>query len=119
MQVQIRHLGGEDVSLDDCASFSIPMGEAIEASELITQAYVLEISSPGITEELNTDREFQTFKGFPVEVLTFDKESQSQVHLAGLLNEKSKDELQINIKGRLKTIPINSVISVKLTTSTG
>ena len=41
MQVQIRHADGADVSLDECASFSAPMSEAIETSKLTNEAYAL------------------------------------------------------------------------------
>ena len=70
LEVQIRHSSGADVSLDDCAGFSGVLGDALEASTLLTEAYVLEISSPGIGDQLIEDRDFQTFRGFPVEVLT-------------------------------------------------
>ena len=68
LEVQIRHSSGADVSLDDCAGFSGVLGDALEASTLLTDAYVLEISSPGIGDQLSSDRDFQTFRGFPVEV---------------------------------------------------
>ena len=65
LQIQIRRSNGADVSLDDCAGFSAPMGEAIEGSSLLTEAYVLEISSPGIGDRLQSDRDFQTFRSYP------------------------------------------------------
>ena len=118
MQVQIRHLGGEDVSLDDCARFSAPMEEAIETSNLLNQAYVLEISSPGISAQLEKDRDFRTFKGFPVEV-TFKDDKNFKHRKTGLLHERSSDHLQINIKGQIKRIPRQNILEVRLTTPTG
>ena len=116
--VQIRHSGGGDVSLEECASFSEPMGQAIETSELINEAYVLEVSSPGINDQLNSDRDFQTFKGFPVEI-TFQDQKSSPLHRTGLLHERSKDYVHLNIKGRISKIPRNDVIEVRLTSPTG
>ncbi len=118
MQVQIRHAGGEDVSLDDCASFSTPMEEAIESSQLLTEAYVLEISSPGINETLLTDRDFQTFRGFPVEVI-FNNEQHSKMSRKGLLHERSKDYVLLNIKGRMSRIPREEVTDVRLISPSG
>ena len=69
VQIQIRRSSGDDVTLDDCAGFSAPMGEALENSAVLTEAYVLEISSPGIGERLQTDRDFQTFRRYPVDVI--------------------------------------------------
>ncbi len=118
MQVQIRHAGGGDVSLEDCASFSEPMGEAIETSQILNEAYVLEISSPGINEQLLSDRDFQTFRGFPVEV-NYNDEKESEVYRTGLLHERTIDHVHLNIKGKINRIPRKNVIGVKLISPTG
>jgi len=114
LEVQIRHNSGADVSLDDCAGFSGVLGDALEASTLLTDAYVLEISSPGIGEQLSSDRDFQTFRGFPIEVHHRDK-GETEQRLEGLLLERDADTLQINIRGRVKRIPRDCVIGVRLT----
>ena len=114
LEVQIRHSNEADVSLDDCAGFSGVLGDALEASSLLTDAYVLEISSPGIGDQLSSDRDFETFRGFPVEVNHRDKDDSEQ-RLEGLLLERDADTLQINIRGRIKRIPRDCVIDVRLT----
>ena len=115
LEVQIRHRSGADVNLDDCANFSGILGEALENTQLLTEAYVLEISSPGIGEQLSSDRDFQTFRGFPVEVMFHDKNNVEN-SLEGLLLERNEETLQINIRGRIKSIPRAQVINVRLTT---
>ena len=114
LEVQIRHSNGADVSLDDCAQVSGVLGEALESSALLNEAYVLEISSPGIGEQLATDRDFQTFRGFPVEVTHRDS-NDAEHRLDGLLLERDDESLQINIRGRIKRIPRDQVIGVRLT----
>ncbi len=115
LEVQIRHNSGSDVSLDDCAEFSTVLGEALESSELLKEAYVLEISSPGIGEQLSDDRDFKTFRGFPVEASFRDKDG-SKKRIEGLLLERDETTLQINIQGRIKRLPRDCVIAVRLTT---
>ena len=114
LEVQIRHCRGADVSLDDCAGLSGVLGDALEASTLLTDAYVLEISSPGIGDQLSSDRDFETFRGFPVEVHYRDMDDSEQ-RLEGLLLERDADTLQINIRGRIKRISRDYVIGVRLT----
>ena len=114
LEVQIRHSSGADVSLGDCAGFSSVLGDALEASSLLTDAYVLEISSPGIGDKLSSDRDFETFRGFPVEVHHRDKDDSEQ-RVEGLLLERDADTLQINIRGRIKRIARDCVIGVRLT----
>jgi ribosome maturation factor RimP len=114
LEVHIRRRNGVDVNLDDCAGFSGTLGEALESAQLLTEAYVLEISSPGIGETLSSERDFQTFRGFPVEVVHRDRDDTEQ-RLEGLLLERDEDTLQINIRGRIKRLPRDHVLSVRLT----
>ena len=76
---------------------------------------MLEISSQGVSDELTSERDFKTFKGFPVNVELNQANSKIKI-LKGLLYEKSKDYLAINIKGKIKKIPFNEVIKVSLST---
>ena len=118
VQIQIRRSNGDDVTLDDCAGFSAPMGEALENSAFLSEAYVLEISSPGIGEQLQSDRDFQTFRRYPVDVIQRDTEGTQQRH-SGTLLERTEDLIRISIHGRIKQISRDSVISVELTSPTG
>ena len=68
IEIVIKKSNGDDVSLDDCATFNNPAAEEIEKSNLLNCSYVLEISSQGVSDELTSDRDFKTFKGFPVNV---------------------------------------------------
>ena len=115
LEVHIRRSNGADVSLDDCAGFSGRLGDALEEAQLLAEAYVLEISSPGIGETLFSDRDFQTFRGFPVEVVHRDSDDAEQL-LEGLLLGRDDDTLQINVRGRIKRLPRDHVLSVRLTT---
>jgi len=117
LQVMVQKADGSDISLDECACLSTPMGEAIEASGLLPDAYVLEISSPGIGEELHEDRDFRSFRGFPVEVRYRDPKG-AEVRREGLLLERDADSLHLNMRGRTKRIPRGDVIAVRLVTPT-
>ena len=118
MQIQIRLKGGGDVSLDDCARFSKPMEEALETSQQFQDHYVLEISSPGIGVSLLSDRDFASFRGFPVEVY-LQKSNGPEMCKAGLLLERSSKHVHLNIKGRIDRIPREEVVSVRLTHAKG
>ena len=117
IQVQIRLQGGGDVSVDDCSHLTNPIAESIESSKLINAHYVLEISSPGLNDILETDKEFETFKGFPIEVSTRNK-AKSPAIKSGLLHTRSKDHLLINVKGKISKIPRENVMQVKLISPT-
>ena len=115
IEITIKKTNGDDISLDDCALFNAPASEVIENSNLLNCSYVLEISSQGVSDELTSERDFKTFKGFPVNVELNQKNSKLKF-LNGLLYEKSKDYLAINIKGKIKKIPFDEVLKISLCT---
>ena len=115
IEIVIKKPNGDDISLDDCAVFNSPASEEIEKSNLLNCSYVLEISSQGVSDELTSERDFKTFKGFPVNVELNQKKSKIKF-LNGLLYEKSKDYLAINIKGKIKKIPFDEVLKINLCT---
>ena len=115
LEIFIKKTNGDDISLDDCALFNIPASEEIDNSNLLNCSYVLEISSQGVSDELTSIRDFKTFKGFPVNVELNQKNLKTKL-LNGLLYEKSKDYLAINIKGKIKKIPFDEVQKISLCT---
>ena len=115
IKIIIKKTNEEDITLDDCSRFNNPASNVIENSNLLKCAYVLEISSQGVSDELTSERDFKTFKGFPVNVELNQRNSQTKF-LNGLLYEKSKDYLAINIKGKIKKIPCKEVLKVSLCT---
>ena len=115
IEIFIKKTNGDDISIDDCAHFNNPASIEIENSNLLNCSYVLEISSQGVSDELTSERDFKTFKGFPVNVELNQKNSKIKF-LNGLLYEKSKDYLAINIKGKIKKIPFDEVLKISLCT---
>ncbi len=74
----------KDTSLDNCEQMSRQLEENLDAQGIIPYPYVLEISSPGLSENLENDQDFITFKGFPVLIETnipYKKSTQWQGNL--------------------------------------
>ena len=115
IEILIKRTDGEDISLDDCVLFNTPASKEIDDSNLLNCSYVLEISSQGVSDELTSERDFKTFRGFPVNVELNQKNSKKEF-LNGLLYEKTKDYLAINIKGKIKKIPFDEVLKISLCT---
>ena len=58
------------VGLDECASLSRAIGNAIETLDLIGSEYTLEVSSPGIGRDLSTENDWIRCVGRKLEVKT-------------------------------------------------
>ncbi len=102
-----------DTSLDDCERMSRALEAALDVSDLIPDAYALEISSPGISRILTIDREFVSFRGFPVMVQTSQPVSGHQ-ELLGSLIGRDETNVYLNQKGRTISLPRTLIIQVQL-----
>jgi len=112
LRVDIRNCTG-DTGLDDCERMSRALEEELDAMDIIPDAYVLEVSSPGISRQLTTDREFVSFKGFPVMVKTSEP-YEGHKEWRGQLIRRDETGVYLNQKGRAITIPRQMIIRVQL-----
>ena len=119
IQVNIRHKNPEKkITIDDCSLLSEHIDEAIQSSSILDQPFTLEISSEGVRDILIEEKDFQIFKGFPIEV-TYQDLKKIEQQTNGLLLKRTDYDLQINQKGQTKRIPVEDVIQVRLTTLSG
>ena len=119
IQVNIRHKNPDKkVTLDDCSILSQYIDEAIQCSSILDQPFTLQISSEGISDFLTEERDFKTFKGFPIEV-TYQDSKKIEQQTNGLLLKRTHNDLQINQKGKILRIPVEDIIQVRLTTPSG
>lgn len=102
-----------DTSLENCEQMSRILEEKLDLTEIIPGAYVLEISSPGISRTLTTDREFIAFKGFAVTIKTFAPYKNKKEWL-GRLQKRDDTAIHINQKGKAIAIPRELVAKVQL-----
>ena len=102
-----------DISLEDCEQMSRALESALDSTELLPDAYVLEVSSPGISRVLTTDREFISFKGFPV-IVTAAEPYAGQKEWTGQLIRRDESAVYINQKGRAIVIPRTLITKVQL-----
>jgi len=56
------------ITLDDCAVISDHIGRTLDAANIISQRYALEVSSPGINRPLKKEADYQRFIGERVDV---------------------------------------------------
>lgn len=112
LRVDIRN-PVQDTSLDDCERMSRALETSLDATDIIPDAYVLEISSPGISRHLSSDREFISFKGFTVLVNTSEP-YEGKSEWRGKLIKRDETSVYLNQKGRTFTIPRPLITRVQL-----
>ncbi|MGD1906985.1 MAG: ribosome maturation factor RimP [Leptolyngbyaceae cyanobacterium] len=113
LRIDIRNRHQADTGLDDCEQMSHALDEVLESSGLIPGAYVLEVSSPGISSTLLTDRDFIVFKGFMVEA-DLQETYKNKTTWIGQLTSRDETSLTLSQKGRSIKIPRDLVSAVRL-----
>ena len=74
LRVFVDKVGGID--LDDCQMLSEKLGEILDKDPIIENAYILEVSSPGIDRVLKKDKDFLREVGKKVDVTLYCRRTQ-------------------------------------------
>jgi len=106
LRILIDKKGG--VTLGDCENISRQLGALLDVKDLLKQAYVLEVSSPGVDRLLKTDRDYERSLGRRIQIwLSGAKPEQ----LTGKLVHQTATEVWVDVGGQVRTVPKNQVTS--------
>jgi ribosome maturation factor RimP len=101
------------ITLDDCESVSRPISELLDVEDPISEAYFLEVSSPGIDRILYNDNHLSTYNGIEV-VVKLAKLFEGKKQYEGVLSGFNQDEIIINNEGQEIKIPREKIKTVSL-----
>ena len=104
--------GDEGIDLDDCELISRKFSDILEEKDPITQAYRLEVSSPGIERPLKRTKDFQRFQGEKVQVKTFS-EVEGKKQFIGILQETTEETVTLDVDGTSIAIPRKQIGKAK------
>jgi ribosome maturation factor RimP len=101
------------VTLDDCTRVSQEVGRNLDIEDLIQAPYTLEVSSPGLTRSLKTEKDFIKYCYHWVKVKTFDP-IENRRSFKGKLLGVSENKIEIESDGGIFQIPLNNVAKANL-----
>lgn len=87
--------------------------EALEGTLNFLSRFEILVASPGVADTLRSDRDFISFKGFMVSVMTTEM-YKKKICFEGTLVERTDEFISISLKGRIVKIPRSLVQEVKL-----
>lgn len=87
----------EGVNINDCEHVSRAMSEILDREDYISDAYIFEVSSPGLGRTLKKEKHFEKSIGEKVEVKTY-KPINKQKEFEGILRAYDKDTITIEIE---------------------
>ena len=82
------------VNITDCENVSRALSDALDTEDFIPDAYILEVSSPGLGRALKKDRHLEKSLGAEVEVRTY-KPLDGQKEFAGVLKAYDRESITI------------------------
>jgi ribosome maturation factor RimP len=100
--------------LQECVEWNDRLGTAVEESGLISRAYSLEVSSPGLARPLKKRADFERFKGIDAIIKTAVA-LKNQRHFHGRIEGFENENLVLldRTSGIVK-IPLTEILSAKL-----
>ena len=101
------------VTLDDCTRISQEVGRSLDVEDVIQTPYTLEVSSPGLTRPLKTEKDFMKYRHRLVKVKTVDP-IQNRRQFKGRLLGVSENGVEIEVDGGIYQIPLSNVAKANL-----
>lgn len=103
------------MNVDDCAELSRALSAALEVEDPLRDAYVLEVSSPGLDRPLTSLIDFDTYEGYLARI-ELDRLIEGRKRFRGVLAGTDGDNIDINLDGEDETaqIPFNWISEAKL-----
>ena len=101
------------IMIDDCVTISRALEAKLDAEDFIEEAYILEVSSPGLTRKLEKDKDYDRSIGKLVFVKLY-KAEQGAKEFVGRLKEVDDKLLKLDIDGDEVVLDRNNISSARL-----
>nr|WP_296438878.1 ribosome maturation factor RimP [uncultured Acetatifactor sp.] len=103
----------EGVNIQDCENVSRALSDALDREDFIADAYVLEVSSPGLGRALKKEKHLQAAMGREVEIKLYKPVDKCR-EFAGVLEGVDKDSITILEGETARTFRRTDVAQVRL-----
>jgi ribosome maturation factor RimP len=114
IEVRIDRRDGERVSVDDCAKVSRAIEMHLDGSSLVSERYVLQVSSPG-DRPLRSAADWRRFSGEWVNVLSPAQGGRFEGKIAGLEGAEGAEVIVLSFEhGAERRIPLSEVKEARL-----
>lgn len=116
LDVRIDRPDGSAITVDDCAKVSRAIEARLDGSGLVSDRYVLEVSSPGLERPLRRSRDWQRFVGKRVSILSPQHGGRFEAENGGLDDESGTEVVRLRMDGGVeRRIPLAEIKEARLT----
>jgi len=111
LRIYLDREGG--ITLDDCTGVSHEVGAVLEVKDVIPNAYVLEVSSPGLTRPLKKPEDYNRFRNQLVKIKLFQP-LDGRRNFKGILLGLERETVRVEADGQVFEIPLQSIAKANL-----
>jgi ribosome maturation factor RimP len=101
------------ITLDDCVGASHEVSAVLEVKDVIPTAYLLEVSSPGLTRPLKKPEDFNRFQNRLVKIKLY-KPLDGRRNFKGTLLGLEGETVRVEVDQQLFEIPLHSIAKANL-----
>ncbi len=101
------------ISVDDCERVSRDVSAALDVADKISQAYQLEVSSPGLDRPLRRERDFARFAGESARIRLVDG-VEGRRNFTGTIRGAKDGRVEIDCDGRSYELSIDDIARANL-----
>ncbi len=105
VQIMAERQSDGQMSVDNCATLSRELSAALEIEDPLRDAYILEVSSPGLDRPLTDLADFETYAGHLAR-LELDRLVEGRKRFRGILVGTDADNIEIDLDGEDETAEI-------------
>lgn len=111
LRAYIDKKGG--INIDDCELISRALSDMLDEQDFIEEAYILEVSSPGLGRPLKKDKDLQRSIGEEVEVRTY-RAIEKQKEFTGVLKRFDEDSVTIEVEEKEMSFARKDIALIRL-----
>ena len=104
---------GTRINLDECALINRRLGDIVEEQNIISDRYVLEVSSPGIDRPLKAKNDFARNPGKLVKLFLREPVN-GKIEWDGIIRNVTEAEIFVEIEGQAVAVPLSIISKGKL-----
>lgn len=101
------------INIDDCVFISRALEQKLDEENFLEDAYILEVSSPGLGRALKKDKDFQRSLGEEIELKLY-KPIDKQKEFTGYLKSYDENNIIVDIEGEDFTFARKDIANIHL-----
>lgn len=104
----------DGVGIQDCEAVSKALSDALDAEDFVEDAYILEVSSPGLGRTLKKEKHLEMSLGEEVELKTY-KPIDKCKEFVGILKAYNQNTVTVEVNGTERTFEKADIALIRLT----